>query len=124
MFTGNFDAIMFQAILPEILIFLVGLIILVLELLLPEEKHGALGWVTASGLFLGIVISLLVALPGAEPVLLWGGMVRFDWLGFVFKMLVMFGAGMTALFARDYKKIGQRGEFYLLMLASDRKSVV
>ena len=40
MFTGNFDAIMFQAILPEILIFLVGLVVLVLELVLPEEKHG------------------------------------------------------------------------------------
>ena len=118
MFTGNFDPIMFQAILPEILIFLVGLLILVLELALPEEKHGALGWVTASGLFLGIAISLLIALPGSEPVLLWGGMVRFDWLGFVFKMLVMFGAGMTALFVRDYKKVGQRGEFYLLMLVS------
>ena len=48
MFTGNFDAIMFQAILPEILIFLVGLVILVLELALPEEKHGALGWAACS----------------------------------------------------------------------------
>lgn len=109
---------MFQAILPEILIFLVGVIILVLELVLPEEQHGALGWLTAIGLILGIVISLMVALPAPEPVLLWGGMVRFDWLGFVFKVLFLFGAAMTALFVRDYKKIGRRGEFYLLLLAS------
>ena len=118
MFTGNFDLIMFQAILPEILIFLVGLVILVLELVLPEEQHGVLGWVTAAGLFLGIAISLMVALPGSEPLMMWGGMVRHDWLGFVFKMLFLFAAAMTALFVRDYKKIGQRGEFYLLLLVS------
>jgi len=117
-FTGNFDPIMFQAILPEIIIFLIAVLILVLELLLPEDEHGVLGWVTAFGLFLGIVVVLLVGMPYGEPVLLWGGMIRFDWLGFVFKLLVMFGAGMTALFARDYKKIGQQGEFYILMLAS------
>ncbi len=34
------------------------------------------------------------------------------------KLLVIFGAGVTALFAMDYEELGGRGEFYLLMIAS------
>ncbi len=36
-----------------------------------------------------MIISLLFGQPG-EPVSTLGGMIRFDWLGFFFKMLFMF----------------------------------
>ena len=45
-------------------------------------------------------------------------MIRFDWLGFFFKMLFMFAAAVTALLLMDHEKAGQRGEAYLLLLAS------
>ena len=47
-----------------------------------------------------------------------GNTVRFDWLGFLFQMLFVFGAAITALFLMDDEKVGQRGEVYVLMLAS------
>lgn len=112
------DSTMVVAILPEILLFVLGAAILAVDLSLPESRKASLGWVSAFGLFLVIAVSLIVARPGATPALVWGGMVRYDWLGFTFKMVVLFGAAITSLFSIDYQPIGRRGEFYLLMLAS------
>jgi NADH-quinone oxidoreductase subunit N len=109
---------MILAILPEIFILVLAALVLVLDLILPEERRGSLGWITAAGLSGAIAISLLVARPGPEARLVWGGMLRFDWLGFVFKMLFLFAAAITALFSVDLARMGKRGEFYLLMLAS------
>jgi NADH-quinone oxidoreductase subunit N len=64
-----------------------------------------------------MLISLLFARPGA-PETVFGGMLRFDWLGFFFKMLFMFAAAATALLLMDHEKAGHRGEAYLLLLAS------
>jgi NADH-quinone oxidoreductase subunit N len=112
------DAGMFIAILPEILILVVGLSIFILDLVLPEKNKNILGWVTASGLTFTILISLGVAQPGTEGQLVWGNMLRFDWMGFIFKMMFLFAAAITALLTIDIDKLGKRGEFYLLMLAS------
>src|SRR5574341_85101 len=109
---------MVLAILPEILILVLAVLVLILDLFLPDERRGSLGWVTAAGLFGSIVASLLLAQPGTEARLVWGGMLRFDWLGFVFKMLFLFAAAITSLFSVDLVRMGKRGEFYLLMLAS------
>lgn len=114
----NIDLLMILAILPEILLVVLGGLILLLDLVLPEKKRGNLGWVTAGGLILILLISLGVAVPGAEALLMWGGMIRYDWLGFIFKMMFLFSAAATALFAMDFDKLGKRGEFYLLLLAS------
>lgn len=113
-----FTTEMFTGILPEIgLLVLAGLILLT-DLILPRGQHRMLGWLTAGGLFLILLVSLIAGRPGPEPVLLWGGMVRFDWLAFIFKMIFLFGATVTALFAMDVENLGQRGEFYLLLLVA------
>lgn len=118
MFNVNFDPIMILAILPEILLVTLAGVLLVIDLILRDDRKGSLGWVSAAGLTLIFIISLLVAAPRGAAQLLWGGMVRYDWLGFIFKMLFIFAAAVTSLFAMDYKKLGARGEFYVLMLAS------
>lgn len=118
MFTGGFDPVNILAITPEISLLVLGLLVLALDLILPEERRGILGWVTAAGLVLTIGISLAVARPGTEATLLWGGMLRHDWLGFTFKMVFIFAAAITALFSMDLFEMGRRGEYYLLMLAS------
>jgi NADH-quinone oxidoreductase subunit N len=111
------DASMFLPVLPEILLLILGIVVLALDLILPREQHRNLGWVTAVGA--GVVLLLCIpARPGPEPTLAWGGMVSHDWLSFTFILLVIFGAGITALFAMDFKELGGRGEFYVLMLAS------
>jgi len=114
----SFEPSMLLAILPEIsLLVLAGLIVAYDAIWKPEQRR-SLGWLTAAGLVVIMVISLLFARPGNEPRYLFGGMLRQDWFGFAFKLLFIFGAAITSLFAIDVKEVGQRGEFYALMLVS------
>lgn len=112
-----YNATMFASILPEILILVLGILILVVEPFWKAEKRRNVGWLTAGGLLAAMVASLLFGQPG-EPTATLGGMVRFDWLGFFFKMLFMFAGAATALLFMDNEKVGHRGEAYLLLLAS------
>lgn len=106
------------AILPEILILTVGMLVLILDPFWKDENRRAgLGWLTAGGLTVTLVLCILLDRP-AEGVLAFGGMVRYDWLAFVFKMMFIFGAGITALFMMDVEKVNKRAEAYLLLLAA------
>lgn len=116
--TVVFESWMYLAILPEILLVTLALLVLALDLILPEERRGGLGWLTAGGLGLIMVLGLVLSRPGAEPRLMWGGMLRHDWLGFAFKMVALFAAAATALLSMDLARLGRRGEYYLLMLAA------
>jgi NADH-quinone oxidoreductase subunit N len=109
---------MVLAILPEILLLCLAVFILIIDLVLSERARGNLGWITAGGLALIIGVSLFASRPGPEPRLIWGGMLRQDWLGFFFLMMFLFAAAITALFSIGLPKIGNRGEFYFLMLVS------
>ena len=112
-----FTATTFASILPEILILAIGMLVLIVEPFWKEEQRRNVGWLTAGGLLISMIISLLFGQPGAPTTTL-GGMVRFDWLGFFFKMLFMFAGAATALLLMDNEKVGRRGEAYLLLLAS------
>ena len=112
-----FTSVMFASILPEILILVLGMILLIVEPFWHEDQRRNAGWLTAGGLFIIIIVSLLFGQPG-EPTAVLGGMIRFDWLGFFFKILLMFAAAATALLLMDHEKAGQRGEAYFLLLAS------
>jgi len=112
-----FTSTAFASILPEILILILGILLLIVEPFWKEDQRRNAGWFTAGGLLLAMVVSFLFGQPG-EPVATLGGMVRFDWLGFFFKLLFMFAAAVTALLLMENEKVGHRGEAYLLMLAS------
>src|SRR5690349_9319328 len=112
-----FTSTAFASILPEILILIIGILVLVVEPFWKEEKRRNVGWLTAGGLLAAMVISFLFGQPG-EPITTLGGMIRFDWLGFFFKMLFMFAGAATALLFMDNEKVGHRGEAYLLLLSS------
>jgi NADH-quinone oxidoreductase subunit N len=112
-----FTSQIFASILPEILILVLGVLILIFEPFWKEDQRRNAGWLTAGGLLAAIVISLLFGQPG-EPTSVLGGMIRFDWLGFFFKILFMFAGAATALLLMDHEKAGHRGEAYVLLLAS------
>jgi len=109
---------MIFSILPEVLILVLIGFLLIFDLFWREENKRGLGWVATGGLTLILGISLIIARPELTPQLVWGGMLRFDWLGSIFKYLVIFGAAITALFAMDVDDLGKRGEFYALMMVS------
>lgn len=115
---GSITPTMLLAILPEILLLVLVGLVLIFDAVWDEDKRRNLGWVVAGGLVLILFISLGFASPRDATELVWGGMLRQDWLGFVFKMLFIFGAAITALFAMDVKGLGDRGEFYMLLLVS------
>ncbi len=109
---------MFRAILAPILIVIIGGVVLILDLVIKREQRRNLGWVTFVGLGLAAIITLLISRPGDQPVSYWGGMIRQDWMGYTFSILFLFAGAITALLAMDIPNLGDRGEFYLLMLAS------
>jgi len=112
-----FTPVMYASVLPEILILILGIVLLIAEPFWKEDQRRNAGWLTAGGLLVAMIISALFGLPSA-PMSVLGGMIRFDWLGFFFKMLFMFAAAITSLFLIDHETAGQRGESYLLILAS------
>ena len=116
--SGSINSTMTFALLPELLLLILAGLVLAYDLIVSDERKRGLGWLTAGGLALTFVLSLIFARPSDESILVWGGMLRFDWLGFVFKMIFLFGAAITALFAMDVEELGKRGEFYILMLVS------
>lgn len=108
----------YLAILPEAFILVVGILVLILDPFWKDESRRAnLGWLTAGGLTAALVLSLLLDRP-SEPALAWGGMVRYDWLAFVFKMFIIFASAITALFFMDVEQLGKRAESYLLLLVA------
>ncbi len=108
---------MWRAILPEMLLLVLGIVVLIVEPFWKEDRRRNLGWLTAGGLMVSMLICFLFGLPGS-PTSVFGGTLRFDWLGFFFKMLFMFSAAVTALLLMDHEGVGRRGEAYLLLLAS------
>lgn len=115
---SSIDSTMIRAILPEIGLVILGLIVLVYDLVWKGEQKRGLGWLTAGGLAVIFILTLIFSRPGDTPQQLWGGMIRHDWLSFSFTLLFLFGAAITSLFAMDIKPLGHHGEFYLLLLTS------
>jgi NADH-quinone oxidoreductase subunit N len=114
----GFDATMILAILPEILLVILAGLVVGFDAVWKPERKRILGWLTAGGLLVIMAVSFLWAAPQDQGRLIFGGMLRSDWLGFAFNILFMFAAAITALFASDMKGVGQKGEFYVLMLIS------
>jgi NADH-quinone oxidoreductase subunit N len=106
-------------ILPEVILLALAMLVLVLDPFLKKDtnRRTFLGLFTAIGLLVTLVLGLLFGRP-TDPVLVFGGMLRFDWLGYLFKMFFVLAAGVTALFFMDEYRLNQRAESYLLLLAA------
>lgn len=106
-------------ILPEILLLALGVLILIIDPFLKkdENRRPFLGWFTAGGLLVTLTLNLLFARPTGS-ILVFGGMLRFDWFGFLFKMFFIFAADVTALFFMDTDKLNRRAEAYFLVVAA------
>lgn len=115
---SSIDSTMIRAILPEIGLVVLAMIVLACDLIWRRDQRRGLGWLTAGGLAVLFILTIVLARPGDQSELVWGGMLRQDWLGFSFTLLFLFGAAITCLFAMESESLGQRGEFYLLLLTS------
>jgi NADH-quinone oxidoreductase subunit N len=106
------------AILPELLLFVLAALLLGLDLLWRPSRRIALGWLAAGGVLLIAVATVLWSQPQADEPLILGGMLRHDWLAFAFKLLILFSAAITSLISIHVEGVGDRGEYYALMLVT------
>jgi NADH-quinone oxidoreductase subunit N len=106
-------------ILPEILLLIMAVVVLLVDPFLKKaiNRKLFLGYFISGGLLVSLILCLVIAHPG-DPKLVLGGMLRFDWLGFFFKMFFIFAAAITAIYLMETKKLNQRAEAYLLLLAA------
>ncbi len=106
------------AILPEILLFVLAAIMLGLDMLWKPSRRSALGWISGIGA-LGILAATAIwSQPPADEPLILGGMLRHDWLAFAFKLLIVFSVAVTSLISIRVDGVGDRGEYYALMLVT------
>ncbi|MFN2176888.1 MAG: NADH-quinone oxidoreductase subunit N [Anaerolineales bacterium] len=108
---------MLLAILPQILLVILGGIVLILELVLSKDQYRNIGWVTAIGMAFILLLSI-PTIPKESGELTWGGMIKHDWIGYIFTVMVVFGAGISALFAMDFKSLGKQGGFFVLIISA------
>jgi len=108
----------YLALLPELLLLSLIAIVLILDLVFRDKDTRFLGWLSAGGLAVIIAISVIFCLPPAEPQLIFGGMLRLDLAGFVFRMIFLTAALVTSLFVVSDKDLGDLGEVYLLVMVS------
>ncbi|MDX2163282.1 MAG: NADH-quinone oxidoreductase subunit N [bacterium] len=107
------------AIAPEIGLTIMAVVVLALDLYLPESQRHRIATVTAVGLIGTALVSLALWAPTPDTTgLYWGGMVRHDMLALIFKVMILFAGALTALMAVDSAGVGRKGEFYLIMIVS------
>jgi len=109
---------MILAVLPQISLLILAGVVLVVDLIVGKERKGVLAWLTIYGSAVVFILTLIFAKPDSAPVEVWGGMLRFDWLAYIFNLVFIAGAAITALFSIGWEQIGRRGEFYILLLTS------
>jgi NADH:ubiquinone oxidoreductase subunit 2 (subunit N) len=102
---------MLTALLPEALLLLLAGLVLVVDLGGRPRRRRSLGWLTAAGLAVTLVLTLVFGRP-AEDTLVLGGMLRADAASFAFAVIFLFAAAVTALLSVDVEGVGDRGEYY------------
>ena len=115
---ASFEPSTLLIVLPEILLLVLAGIILVVGLTSQRSGGLLLSWLTALGLTGILIITLLYGRPGEDGVLIFGGMLRHDWMAFSFKVLFLFAAAMTALLSADVEGVEDRGEYYALLVVA------
>ncbi|OGP78953.1 MAG: NADH-quinone oxidoreductase subunit N [Deltaproteobacteria bacterium RBG_16_64_85] len=105
------------SILPETLVVATALVVLFLDLALPEENKRVLCWVSLAG----IVLSLFAVFAmGPGKISGFSGAVVHDGLGAFFEIVILSACALTLLMATGYSEWEgtHKGEFYSLLLLS------
>lgn len=118
MSVSNFGPTTILAILPEILLLALAIILLIVDLILKNSKKSFLGWLTAIGLTITLVLTIVYSRPVSGEELVLGGMVRHDWPAFTFKVVLIFAAAITAILSVGVSEIADRGEYFALLVVS------
>jgi NADH-quinone oxidoreductase subunit N len=107
----------FYNILPELVLTAGALVVLVVDVLLPKEKRGALAWVTL--LVIGATLASLAPFLTTR-VEVAHGLLAVDQFALFFKVVFLFAAAITVLMSVRYLAIegASPGEYYFLILCA------
>ncbi len=121
----DFDFTWVAALTAEIGLVILLIAVLIYDRFLPPENRRRVSLLTAWG---ALIILLAVLglhfffdLPGSETSLgdslMWGGMIRFDLIAFVFEVMFLSALIVTSLVGIDVPRL-QRSEFYALLITA------
>lgn len=108
--------------LADIGLLIVLLVALIVDLFVKGAGRRSVGILSAVGILVVMVIDLVVGMSEvhnpafAGPVL--GGMLRYDMLSLIFRVMIMLAGALTCLIALDVPKVGRQGEFYALIIVA------
>ncbi len=121
----NFDYTWVAALTAEIGLVILLVAVLIYDRFLAPENRRRVGLLTAWGSFV-ILLAVLglyffFDLPSVDTSLgdslMWGGMIRFDLISFVFEVMFLSALIITSLIAMDTPRL-QRSEFYALLITA------
>ena len=102
--------------LPEFVLAALAILILAVDLFIPERFKSVLPWLSIGGL--GGIMGLSVALLWGENTLLYGGLVSADSYSLFFKIFFFALGGVRVFISNDYVKryLHSPGEFYAIII--------
>ncbi len=109
------------AVTPEIGLVIMAVVVLALDLYLPESQRRVIPIVTGVGLLGVAAIYFFLWGPTLHPDyagLYWGGMIRHDSLSEIFTVMILIAGAISALLSIDVKALARKGEFYLVLIVS------
>lgn len=107
------------AVLPEIGLMFLAVVVLFADVYGSPSTRRNVVFISAIGMaVLAIVPLLFVPDPATyeNGVALWGGMINYDPLAQIFKVMLLLAGAITSLMAIADEGIGDKGEFYLIVI--------
>jgi NADH-quinone oxidoreductase subunit N len=105
-------------VLPEIMLLVLVIVVLGADLFWRGERRDGLGWLTAVGLTIALVVTIAYSRPQDGSSLIFGGMLRNDWPAFSFQVIFLFAAAVTCLLSIGLPGVGGQGEYSALIVVS------
>ena len=102
--------------LPEFLLAALAILVLGIDLFLPEERKNLLAWLSVAGL--AGLLALSLSLLWGKDISLYGGLVQADAYALLFKSFFFVLGGVVILGSADFVKkyLKSPGEFYAIVL--------
>ena len=105
-----------STILPEILLLVLAILILIVDIIGRKETDRTLGWLTAAGLAVILIVTILFSKPIPDDPFVFGGMLRYDGPAYTFTLLLLFAATIAALISVGVREVSNRGAFFAILV--------
>ena len=109
------------SVLPEIGLTVLAVVVLFADIYGSVATRRNVVFVSAVGMALLALVPLIWQPNPAlyeNGILLWGGMVNYDPLSQIFKVMLLLAGAVTCLMAAGDKGVGDKGEFYLIVIVA------